>query len=72
MTTRPCIQCAAMFIAAHPAAQTCSAACRNRLYRARLLAQRARLAAQAEAALASRDVAELTAVARRAAVLLAP
>ena len=71
MTTRLCIQCSVPFSAAHPAAQTCSPACRNRLYRARLTEQRTRLASQADAALASGDIAELTIVARAAALLAA-
>lgn len=66
-----CASCARSFAAASSLARTCSDACRAALYRARLTEQRARLAAQADAAAASGDLAELTAVARRAATLLA-
>jgi len=79
--TQPCIVCGSLFYAARSDSKHCSSVCRLKDYRARqarhrdlldrLLAQRARLAAQADAALASGDVAELTAVARRAAALLA-
>lgn len=66
-----CASCERTFTSASPLARTCSDGCRAKLYRARLTEQRARLAAEADAALASGNVAELTAVARRAAALLA-
>ncbi len=67
-----CAECGSAFTAAHSGARTCSNACRVRLYRARLLEQRARLGAEADAALRSGDVAALEAVARRAAAMLHP
>ncbi len=66
-----CAQCERRFLAAHATANTCSVACRNRLYRARLLAQRQRLAAEADAALRSGDVLKLEQVARATVSLLA-
>ncbi len=53
-------------------ALTCSGACRNAVHRARVRAQRARLVADADRAMASGDLAALTAVARRTAALLRP
>lgn len=66
-----CAHCGCRFAAAHPAARTCSVSCRNKLYRARLLAQRQRLAAEAQAALGSGDMLKLEQVARATARLLA-
>lgn len=66
-----CAQCERDFFAAHATASTCSVSCRNKRYRARLVAQRRRLQAEAEAALRTGDVARLEAVARRTADLLA-
>jgi len=59
-----CAACDRPFTAAHPRATTCGDNCRAKLHRARLLAQRARLAAEAERALKSGDVSALEAVAR--------
>lgn len=66
-----CASCERNFTAASPFARTCSDGCRAKLYRTRLTAQRARLAAQASDAASRGDLAELTAVAERAAALLA-
>lgn len=79
--TQPCIVCGSPFYAARIDSKHCTPTCRLKDYRARqarrrelterLLAQRARLASQADAAIASGNIAELTAVARHAAALLA-
>lgn len=66
-----CASCGESFSAASAAALTCSVACRNRKYRDALIAQRRRLAEQAEQALASGDVAALELVAMTAARILA-
>lgn len=66
-----CASCAREFTASSSLARTCTDACRAALYRARLTAQRARLAAEADAAATRGDLAELTALARRTASLLA-
>lgn len=66
-----CAQCERAFQAASPTAVTCSVSCRNKLYRARLIAQRQRLAAEANAALLAGDVRKLEQVARATISLLA-
>ncbi len=66
-----CAQCASNFTARTRRAVTCSAACRNRRYRARQLARRVELARDARRAARSRDIAELERVAQRIATLLA-
>lgn len=76
MQTSPCETCGAS-----STSRFCTEACRLKEWRERqalhreltskLLAQRARLAAEADAALASNDFDRLTAVAQRAAALLA-
>lgn len=59
-----CDTCRAGFDAVNGYAQTCSATCRSRLRRDRTAARHARLAAQADAAIASGDVAAIERAAR--------
>jgi hypothetical protein len=65
-----CAQCAKVAELAREG-RFCSTACRVRYHRARLVAQRQRLQAEAETAITSGDVARLEDVARRAVSLLA-
>lgn len=66
-----CAHCGQPFDAGHATAVTCSVGCRNRRHRARMATRRARLAAEADRAIASGDIVELTRVARATAALLA-
>lgn len=66
-----CAHCGRDFVAAHPAAVTCSDRCRIRRHRIILRARRAQLAAEADAAARAGDLAALTRVARATASLLA-
>lgn len=68
-TTYLCATCGERFTASRPA-NTCSAACRNRLHRARSRERRAALARDAETALSRGDVAGLEVIARRTINLL--